>query len=419
MGVPVRRRRLVLGGAAALVTAGLVGVVVPLALGGGPDGPTPAAPAARPSSSPSPTVSVSPTPRPEKPSKPELVVDDHVVAAGPEPGLPWPSSGQALVTVAGTGTMGRSGSTRAVPIASIVKVMTAYTILRDHPLSSGASGPTITVTEAEAAEYEHQKADLQSVVVVAAGEKLSERDALKGLLIASGDNMAQILARWDAGSVPAFVARMNRNARRLGMSDTHFADPSGLSAASVSTAADLVRLAPVAMANPTLAALAGTRTASMPLNPAMKNYNSLLGLHGVHGIKTGSTTAAGGCLLFAAHKTVDGRRSTIYGAVLGISGDRSSILSNARDAADALVVRAGESLHRVTVLRAGRPVASYVDRHGETVELTVRKNVTLTGWSGQVFRVSLVGPQRTGKPARTVKVRTPGGRTLTERLVPR
>jgi serine-type D-Ala-D-Ala carboxypeptidase (penicillin-binding protein 5/6) len=401
----------------ALMLAGLVGVVIPnLALGGNADEPTPLA---RPTSSPSPSASASPTPAPEEPSKPELEVDDHIVAAGPKPVLPWPSSGQALVTVAGTGRMGRSGGSGAVPIASIVKVMTAYTVLRDHPLSPGASGSRITITQAEADAYEEQKADLQSVVVVEAGEKLSERDALKGLLIASGDNLAQILARWDAGSVPALVARMNHNARRLGMSDTSFADPSGLSSASVSTAADLVKLAPAAMSNPTLAALVGTRSAGIPLNPGMKNYNSLLGRHGVYGIKTGSTTAAGGCLLFAARTSVDGRRSTIYGAVLGVPGDRSAILSNARDAADALVVRAGESLHRITVLRAGEPVASYVDAHGTTVELTVRKNVTLTGWSGQVFRVSLVGARRIGKPVRAVTVRTPAGRTLTEKLVPR
>jgi D-alanyl-D-alanine carboxypeptidase (penicillin-binding protein 5/6) len=354
----------------------------------------------------------------EEPSKPELVVDRTVVAAGPEPELPWPSSGQAQVTIAGTGRMGRSGSTRAVPIASIAKVMTAYTVLRDHPLGAGLPGPTITVSAAEAAAYDQQRANGESVVVVAAGEKLTQRDALKGLLIASGDNMAEVLARWDAGSVPAFVARMNRNAGRLGMTSTHFADASGLSPRTVSTAADLVKLAPVVMAQPTLAAVVGMESASMPLNPGMKNYNSLLGLHGVYGIKTGSTTAAGGCLLFAAHRSVDGRRSTIYGAVLGIPGDRSAILSNARDAADALIVGAGDSLHRITVLRPGRPVAEYVDAGGTTVQLTVKENVTLTGWSGQEFRVSLVGALHTGKPVKTVKVRAPSGTVLTERLVP-
>jgi serine-type D-Ala-D-Ala carboxypeptidase (penicillin-binding protein 5/6) len=254
------------------------------------------------------------------------------------------------------------------------------------------------------------------VVVVAAGEKLTEREALKGLLIASGDNMAEILARWDAGSVPAFVARMNRNAHRLGMTSTHFADPSGISPASVSTAADLLKLAPAAMAEPALAELVGTSSADMPLNENMTNYNTLLGIHGVIGIKTGTTTSAGGCLLFAARRDVDGHAVTIYGAVLGVSGTRSTILSNARDAGDALVVGAGDSLHTIALIRAGQTVASLVDKSGATVRLTVAKPLTVTGWSGQTFRFALATSLRIGQVPTSLTVHTPT-KTLTVKLV--
>jgi D-alanyl-D-alanine carboxypeptidase (penicillin-binding protein 5/6) len=355
------------------------------------------------------TVAATPTPvptEPQKPTKAKLAKKKYVLP-GSAPDLPWPSSGQAKVEVAGLGVLGRSGSTRAVPIASITKVMTAYTVLRNHPLSGGRSGPMITVSAAEAAALPQQQANGESVVVVEAGEKLSERDAMKGLLVASGANMAQILARWDAGSEAAFVRKMNANARRLGMTSTHYADSSGLDAGSVSTAADLLKLAPVVMSDPTFAALVGTRSTHIPLNPHLTNPNALLGVHGVIGIKSGTTTAAGGCLLFAAqHKELGNQ--TIYGVVLGISGDRSAIHSNARDAADDLVVVAGDALKTFSVLRAGDTLATLIDRKGEPVKLTVAENVRVAGWSGQSFRFTLPSLKK-GEIPKTLTVHTPAG----------
>ena len=68
----------------------------------------------------------------------------------------------------------------------------------------------------------------QSLIKVSANERLTEYQVLQGLLIASGDNAAQILARWDAGSIPAFVTKMNAMAKSLGMTKTHFVDPDGM-----------------------------------------------------------------------------------------------------------------------------------------------------------------------------------------------
>jgi hypothetical protein len=161
------------------------------------------------------------------------------------------------------------------------------------------------------------------------------------------------------------------------------------------------------MAEPTLAELVGTASDSIPLNEQIKNPNSLLGLHGVIGIKTGTTSAAGGCLLFAAQREVGGRTHTIYGAVLGIAGTRSTIHSNARDAGDALVVGAGDQLHEIALLRAGRPVATLVDRQGVPVTLTVAKSVVVTGWSGQKFRFTLPTSLSPGRAPTKLTVRTP------------
>ena len=73
-----------------------------------------------------------------------------------------------------------------------------------------------------------QLRDGDSLVPVAAGETLTEGQALEALLLPSADNMGWILARWDAGSRAAFAALMNTAARRLGMTGTRYTDPSGL-----------------------------------------------------------------------------------------------------------------------------------------------------------------------------------------------
>src|SRR5690242_21964551 len=78
--------------------------------------------------------------------------------------------------------------------------MTAYLVLHDHPLASGQDGPTITLTETDVADTERRRGQDESVVSVVAGERLTERQALQALLLPSANNIAAVLARWDAGS---------------------------------------------------------------------------------------------------------------------------------------------------------------------------------------------------------------------------
>jgi D-alanyl-D-alanine carboxypeptidase (penicillin-binding protein 5/6) len=195
----------------------------------------------------------------------------------------WPNEGVSAADISGFGVVAGPGATRPVPIASVAKVMTAYVVLHDHPLPGGGSGPDITVQPSEAAAYPSQARDGDSLVPVVAGERLTERQALEALLLPSADNMAWILARWDAGSQAAFVARMNATARRLGMTGTSYTDPSGLDSSTTSTAADQVRLGMAAMRVPVLATIAAMSTAVVPV----------AGLPGVHLRRGGGAGAAG------------------------------------------------------------------------------------------------------------------------------
>jgi D-alanyl-D-alanine carboxypeptidase (penicillin-binding protein 5/6) len=258
----------------------------------------------------------------------------------------WPASGKSAAYISGVGLVPGPGATRPVPIASVAKVMTAYVILRDHPLAAGAPGPLITVRPQEAAAYASQVRNGDSLVPVAAGETITERQALEALLLPSADNMAWILARWDAGSQAAFVARMNTTARQLGMTATTYTDPSGLDVSTTSTAGDQARLGTAAMRMPALASVVAMRTADIPVAGVVRNLNTLLGHDGIAGLKTGSTDAAGGCVLLAAWRRAGSRRTLIIAATLGQPGTMRTMLPNALRAGNALVLSVDDALSR-------------------------------------------------------------------------
>jgi D-alanyl-D-alanine carboxypeptidase (penicillin-binding protein 5/6) len=237
----------------------------------------------------------------------------------------------------------------AAPIASIAKVMTAYLVLRDHPLRPGENGPTIILTDADVADTDRRRRQEESVVSIAAGEQLTELQALQALLLPSANNIAAALARWDAGSQDRFVARMNTTARSLGMTRTRYTDPSGYDDATVSTAADQVRIVDRAMRLPVFGRIVATPSATLPVAGTVRNTNALLGYDGFVGVKTGSDKAAGGCFAFRAIRWVHGKRVTITGVVLGQPGhDR---IAAGLAAADAMVDRiAGHPRSRGTGL---------------------------------------------------------------------
>jgi serine-type D-Ala-D-Ala carboxypeptidase (penicillin-binding protein 5/6) len=252
------------------------------------------------------------------------------------PGTVWPADGQAAVRI-GRSQIQAGPNQHAAPIASVAKVMTAYLVLRDHPLGLGQHGPTIRLSDADVADTDRRRRQEESVVSIAAGEQLTELQALQALLLPSANNIAAVLARWDAGSTDRFVARMNATARSLGMTHTRYTDPSGYDEATVSTAADQVRLVDRAMRLPVFASIVGTPSATLPVAGTVHNTNRLLGHDGFVGVKTGSTGAAGGCFAFRAIRWIDGKRTTITGVVLGQSGNDQIAAGLA--AADAMVDR--------------------------------------------------------------------------------
>ena len=250
--------------------------------------------------------------------------------------IQWPLQGQAAL-VLGDGRPAASPGERPFAIASLAKVMTAYLVLKRYPLSDLEDGFTTTITAAEAQDQIQGAAENQSGVAVAAGEQLTERQLLEALLIPSGNNIARVLAVQVAGSETRFVAEMNAAARSLGMDYTTYTDPSGFDPSTVSTAADQLRVFRQAIRSPAFRQIVSMPSVTPPVAGTLTNFNPLIA-EGYAG-KTGSDTAAGGCLAFFTDVTVGGRPVTAVGVVLGQGQGRDTraVLGAAGEAAQQLV----------------------------------------------------------------------------------
>lgn len=306
------------------------------------------------------------------------------IVPGVAPSLPWPSHGEAAVGVSGLGFVASSGSESAIPAASVTKVMTALVLLEDKPLAKDQPGPGITLTAADVQSYQSDLADMQSVVKVEAGEQLSELQLLEGMLVPSANNFAETAARWDTGSLDAFVAKMNARAVALHLTHTKFADVSGASAGSVSTPSDLLQLGMVAMQNDVFVKVVALGQVNLPLAGTVYNVDSVLGKDGILGIKTGSGLNSGANFLFAANASIDGHTIVVYGCVMG-----QPTLDIAFTSARTLIVAMSTVLHVRRVLFRNQSVATYTTPWGDQTDLISADDVDLAEWPGMVLRQRL------------------------------
>lgn len=319
-------------------------------------------------------------PIPAAAASPGLPVSE--VVEGTAPALPWPARGAAAVGVPGLGLIASSGNEQAIPAASVTKVMTALVLLLDDPLQVGGSGPVYTVTDADVQTYQADLSQGQSVVKVEAGERLTEMRLLQGMLIPSANNYAEMVARWHgAGSIDAFVGKMNDRAKALKMTHTHFADPAGASPQSVSTPSDLLTLGMAAMKDPAFASVVVMPQVDLPVAGTVYNVNAALGQTGIVGVKTGSGLNAGANFLYASNQTIDGRQILVMGCVMG-----QPTLAAAFSSAQSLIKAMTPALHVRRVIERNQTVATYDTAWGEQSDLISLSDLDLVEWPGMVLR---------------------------------
>ncbi|WP_415938141.1 D-alanyl-D-alanine carboxypeptidase [Streptomyces sp. 039-1] len=319
-----------------------------------------------------------------------LTADETYTFEGGTLDLPWPGQGQSAIEVDGVGSLGTDGKQTPAPVASVAKIMTAYVILQEHPLKGNEDGEKITVDQQ--AEDESKLPD-ESTAAMSKGQQFTERQMLQMLMIPSGNNVARLLARWDSDS-KSFVAKMNAAAKDLGMKNSTYTDPSGLQKTTVSTAVDQIKLAKKVMQNDVFRSVVGMAKADIPgLDNTIYNNNDLLVQQvGVIGLKTGSSTPAGGNLVWAATKNVDGKTQTIYGAVMNQNAGTGKVwdsLHLALTNSQKLIDKVQKSLTTATVVKKGQVVGYVDDQLGGRTPVVATKNMTAVGWPGLKTHLSI------------------------------
>jgi D-alanyl-D-alanine carboxypeptidase (penicillin-binding protein 5/6) len=254
-------------------------------------------------------------------------------AAGP----PRLSARAAILVETSTGDVlyqDHAGQRR--PIASTTKLMTALLALDEKKLTDRITSPG------------YNGLAVESTIGLQRGERLTVADLLTGMLLASGNDAAQTVAVGVAGSVPAFVAQMNRRAKSLDMTNTHYANPIGLDApGAYSSAADLVKLTLELRRKAFFRATTDRPVATLDSGRHVRvvhNRNLLVGRYPeVTGVKTGHTQKAGYVLVGSATRG----GVSVISAVLGEPSE------DARDIDTLALLRYGlRSYHRVEVFRA-------------------------------------------------------------------
>ncbi len=306
--------------------------------------------------------------------------------------LDWPSYGSGAIGALGfDGVLATHGSQKARPIASISKVITVLVVLQKKPLAAGDEGPRITFGPADVQIYNQYLAVNGLVKPVHAGLVLSERDVIELALLPSAANYATSLATWAYGSQSAFLTAANDWLDANGLTDTTFTEPTGLSAANTATVADLVALAKLALADPAVAEITQLKSDTIPSVGAIENTNRLLGVQGVHGIKTGSLLEAGACLLFAADYTVGDTTVTVVGAVLGGPGDDHHVTLDRDVRALLHDIKAG--FHAVPVAKKGEAFARFETEWGESADAVAASSASILVWSDSAI-TALVETQK-------------------------
>jgi serine-type D-Ala-D-Ala carboxypeptidase (penicillin-binding protein 5/6) len=313
-----------------------------------------------------------------------LTAEDSYTFDGSKATLPWPTQGQGWLDVNGVGTMGNFGKQTPVAIGSVAKAMTAYIVLKDHPLKSGEEGAKITVDALAEKEGGYNKQGESTLNTVKKGDVLTERQAIAAIMIPSANNIARLLARWDSGSEAAFIKKMNDTAEELGMKNTKYTDASGLKETTVSSAEDQVKLGNELVKIPALMEITSMGQWIDPSGQKWYNYNYLVPYTGI-GIKTGTTTAAGGNLLFAGRKEVGGESVTVVGAILG--QHKAPIIKTVNDVSKVALLAAEDALTSAKILKKGDVVGYVDDGLGGHTPVVLTKDVTAVGWAG--FKVKL------------------------------
>lgn len=303
-------------------------------------------------------------------------VTEPVIATSEKTALSVPAAVSSAVSVAGDGVLAEFGSTDPLPMASITKLVTALVVLDAHPLATGEVGPSVTMTAADASIYRTYDNLGASVAPVRAGEVYTQLELLQIMLIDSAGNYAVTLVNWAFGSEGAFLDATRAWLADEGLSSVVVVEPTGRDIANIASAADLLRLGEIALAEPAVAQTVATPTITIHDVGEVVNSNKLLGDRGIDGIKTGTLNSFGANLLFSADVAVGATSVPVVGVVLGAL-THGALNQSVRTLLDEV-----EGGYRdVPLIAEGDVVGEYTTRWGTTATAVAAESASLLVWS--------------------------------------
>lgn len=299
----------------------------------------------------------------------------------------WPTYGQAAVATKEYGVLETHGMQTPAPTASTAKLITVLAVLESKRLRLNEKGPAIILTAKDVALYNNYVAQDGSVVAVSEGDEFSEYEMIQGILLASGNNLADSLAVWAFGSLENYTNYANQMIEAYGLRDTKVGvDASGLSPTTTSTAHDLAFIAQKAMKHPVIAEIVKQKQATLPKVGVITNTNWLLGKNDVVGLKTGNTDEAGGVFVLAAnHQIGAGQNITIITVIMGAQNIRSAIEDSAT-----LLATAKENLVSIALISPGQSVARFTMPWDST---TTYEAVSANAITGPVWKPAQTQPK--------------------------
>lgn len=266
-------------------------------------------------------------------------------------------------------------------IASITKLVTVLVGQEAEPIGVGEDGPTYTWTVQDQQIQDELIAQNGVAFPVPVGTEMTRRQMLELSLIPSANDFVTAYAYSIFGDQAGFVAAVDDWASRHGLDSVEIHEPSGMDSENRASAADIVRIVRLVLADPALAELVGTERVTMPWGIGeVTTTNPLFDLlDGVVGVKTGTTDAAGYNLAGAARSEFEGREFTRISVVLA----REGYGERASDSVSLL--RAMESLPaQVDLVTSGEPIGKLTSIDGQVVELVADGDASAVLAPGEV-----------------------------------
>ena len=272
-------------------------------------------------------------------------------------------------------------------LASVSKLITVLVALEARPLAPGSDGETHVWSAEDAAQQAAYIADDGVAYPVPVGTEMTERQMLTLIFLPSANDFADAYARWVFGSNEAFLEAVEAWKVEHGITSLEFVEPTGMDEGNRASAADLVRVARIALANPTVTQFTNLVSAEMPWGiGTVENTNPLLTERpGMLGLKTGTSSSAGYNLVAAQRVDAHGREVTKISVTLG----RGSIEARAQSGRDMLA--AMDALPQVVpVVEAGLEVGEAVAATGEQLPLAAAAAASAVLLPGETATVEVL-----------------------------